>query len=200
MTKIKICGLTRVEDIDCVNELHPDYIGFVFVEKSRRAITPEKARELRKRLRPGIVAVGVFVDEPAENIIDMVENDIIDMIQLHGSSEFENAEYICGLAKTGVPIIKAINLQTDELPTGSDFLLFDGVEPGSGRTFDWNSLPKRINQPFFLAGGISPDNVKDAIEKVNPFAVDVSSGVETNGVKDCQKIKALISAVRESGD
>jgi phosphoribosylanthranilate isomerase len=189
LTKIKICGLTRPCDIDAVNAEKPDYIGFVFAE-SRRKVTPGQADELREKLSPDIIPVGVFVDETIENIISLAQNGIIDIIQLHGS---ETEDYINNLkALTDKIIIKA-----NRNSTSADYLLFDNVNPGSGQTFDWSLIPK-TNKPFFFAGGIRADNVAEAVAKVNPFAVDVSSGVETgtNGVKDPAKIKEFIRRVR----
>ncbi|MCL1903636.1 MAG: phosphoribosylanthranilate isomerase [Oscillospiraceae bacterium] len=182
-TKIKICGLFRDEDIAIVNIYKPDYIGFVFA-KSRRRVTPERALQLRKNLDSNIIPVGVFVDEPIENIVALIKNGVTDMIQLHGG---EDEDYIRELkSKTKKPVIKA-----NGVCETADYLLFDGVIPGSGRTFDWNEIPK-VNKPFFLAGGLNPSNVADAIKLVNPYAVDVSSGVETNGVKDIHKIEDFI--------
>jgi phosphoribosylanthranilate isomerase len=197
MPKVKICGLTRVCDIEAVNNEQPDYIGFMFAQ-SRRKITPRQAFELRGRLDPGIIPVGVFVDEKIENVVTLAENGVIDIIQLHGSEDEEYIEKI--IALTGKPVIKAIpvqkkgDVQTRE-KTSADYLLLDNSSGGSGRNFLWELIGS-TEKPYFLAGGLSPENVTDAIDKTKPFAVDVSSGVETDGVKDPVKIREFIRKVR----
>jgi phosphoribosylanthranilate isomerase len=155
----------------------------VFAE-SKRKVTPLEAAELCKNLHSDIIPVGVFVNETIENILAA---DSIEVIQLHGS---ESEDYIRELKrKTNKPVIKAGNSQE------ADFLLFDGPVPGSGQTFDRAEIPK-TEKPFFLAGGLTPENVSEAIKKTAPFAVDVSSGVETNGVKDAEKIKNFIRSIK----
>ncbi|MDR2532449.1 MAG: phosphoribosylanthranilate isomerase [Oscillospiraceae bacterium] len=187
MVKVKICGLKRPVDIESVNTEKPDYIGFVFAE-SKRKVTPERAAELRKLLNCNIIPVGVFVDESIENIFSMVYNNVIDVIQLHGS---ESEEYIRELKQlTGKPVIKASGNSRS-----ADFLLFDNAIPGSGQMFDWATIEK-TDKPFFLAGGLHAGNVTEAIKKNAPYAVDVSSGVETGGVKDPAKIKEFIRRAR----
>jgi phosphoribosylanthranilate isomerase len=191
MVKIKICGLTRFCDIDAVNEVDPDYIGFVFAE-SRRRVTPQQALELRNKLCSNIIPVGVFIREPIENIVSLVKNGTIDAIQLHGQ---EDERYIQKLkALTDKPIIKAITIQDEKL-TAADCLMFDNRDGGTGQVFDWNLIGK-TDKPFFLAGGLYIENVEQAIKNVKPFAVDVSSGVETNGFKDFVKIKEFVERVR----
>lgn len=200
-TKIKICGLTRMQDIEYVNEALPDYIGFVFA-KSRRQISPEAAAQLKSALDSRIKAVGVFVNESIELIVNISSHGIIDIIQLHGD---ENDEYIRVLRqKTSVPIIKAIRVKdADSLKAAeqlsSDFLLLDAYSDkefgGTGKTFDWE-FTKSINKPFFLAGGISLENTKTAIENAEPYCLDVSSGVEIDGLKDRNKIIQLVNLVR----
>ena len=200
MTKMKFCGLTRPCDIEAVNEIKPEYIGFVFAKKSKRYVTPQKAMELKKLLSPEILAVGVFVGEEPEVIARLLENGTIDIAQLHGS---EDEEYIRKLkTMTDKPIIKAIQV-TDEstyaetkLPSCSvDYLLLDSGA-GTGTTFDWNKIEK-LCKPYFLAGGLSPDNVGEAIELLHPYAVDVSSGIEEDGVKSKEKMAAFAAAVRK---
>ena len=200
MTKMKFCGLTRPCDMEAVNEIKPEYIGFVFAKKSKRYVTPQKAMELKKLLSPEILAVGVFVGEEPEVIAGLLENGTIDIAQLHGS---EDEEYIRRLkAMTDKPIIKAIQV-TDEsvcaetkLPACSvDYLLLDSGA-GTGTTFDWNKIEK-LCKPYFLAGGLSPDNVGEAIELLHPYAVDVSSGIEEDGVKSKEKMAAFAAAVRK---
>lgn len=198
MTKIKLCGLSRQCDIEWANELRPDYIGFIFWSKSKRNISPEKARELKAMLSPDIKAVGVFVNEPIENVAALLSDNIIDIAQLHGS---EDEEYITKLRTlTDKPIIKAFLLkskddaQKAEKSTADAVLLDSGT--GTGTSFDW-SLLKDISRPYFLAGGLCPENVADAIDKLSPFAVDVSSGIETDNFKDKNKMAAFVNAVRK---
>jgi len=197
MTRVKICGLSRVCDIDAVNAENPEYIGFVFAD-SRRKVTPRQALDLRKRLNQSIIPVGVFANENSENILSLVRNGIIDLIQLHG---LENEEYIQKLkALTDKPIIKSVAVKTkDDVQkwsfSSADYLLFDSPGGGTGRIFNWDLIGES-GKPFFLAGGLNAENVKKAIEKTKPFAVDVSSGVETDGFKDYDKIKDFISSLR----
>lgn len=200
-TKIKICGLTRMQDIEYVNEALPDYIGLVFA-KSRRQINPETAYQLRCFLDNRITAVGVFVNESIQVITNICNRRIIDIIQLHGD---ESEDYIRFLRKeVSVPIIKAIRVKNmDSLKEAEqlscDFLLLDAYSEnqlgGTGKTFDWD-FAKIIDKPFFLAGGIQFENAKTAIEVAKPYCLDVSSGVETDGVKDKTKIKQLVNLVR----
>jgi phosphoribosylanthranilate isomerase len=188
--RIKICGLFRDEDTHFVNEFPPDFVGFVFA-KSRRQVTPETARRLISRLSPEIIPVGVFVDETLSNIEEIARATNIKMIQLHGS---EDDYFISELKnKTGLPIIKAIK-PGGEIPDNADYLLFDGEIPGSGKTFDKSTLPK-TEKPYFLAGGININNIKEALS-LAPYAIDISSGVETNGIKDMKKIAEIMEAVK----
>lgn len=200
MTRIKLCGLTRNEDIINANLLRPDYIGFVFWEKSRRAVTREQAQGLREKLDPSISAVGVFVDEDSDYVEELLRNGIIDMAQLHGN---EDEGYIRRLKeKTGKRIIKAIRIR-DEIDTGliekspADFIMLD-AGMGEGKSFDWDMIKRSgiDRSRLFLAGGLDPDNVGEALKKAAPFAVDVSSGIETNGVKDREKMEAFVRNVR----
>lgn len=200
--KIKICGLTRREDVLAVNQWKPDYAGLVFAP-GKRQLTAEKARELRELLLPEIPSVGVFVNSPMESILSLAENRTIDLIQLHGD---EDSAYLLELKKrlsSPLPIIKAVRVQrtedmirAEELP--ADFLLFDtytkGLYGGSGRTFDWTMIPA-IKKPWFLAGGIGFSNIKDAM-KTKAFCLDLSSSLETEGKKDPEKIKEIIQTLR----
>ena len=205
MVKVKICGLSRPCDIDAVNAETPDYIGFVFAE-SRRRVTPQQARELRARLREGIVPVGVFVDEAPETVLSLVRNGTIDIVQLHGSEDERYIETLKSL--TDAPIIKAVAVRSADdvqkwMASAADYLLLDNTSGGSGETFDWNlisieSIASTASKSFFLAGGLNADNITRAIETVKPFAVDASSGVETNGFKDLEKIKTFIRKVRQT--
>ena len=197
MTKIKFCGLTGDCDIDAANELRPEYVGFVFAPKSKRYVTPERAAELKSRLEAGIKAVGVFVNDDLYHVAELLDRGVIDIAQLHGS---EDAEYIRHLRQlTGKPIIRAFRIKTAEdiaeaeKCTADHVLLDSGA--GTGEVFDWK-LIKNMKRPYFLAGGLSPDNVENAVEQLTPYAVDVSSGIETDGVKDKAKMAAFAAAVR----
>lgn len=200
-TKIKICGLTRMQDIEYVNEALPDFIGFVFAE-SRRQISHEAAAKLKNVLDSKIKAVGVFVNNSIETIADLCDRGVIDYVQLHGD---ENKEYISSLLqKVSTPIIKAIRVKdADSVEAAEqllcDFLLLDAYSDnkfgGTGKTFDWE-FAKRIDKPFFLAGGIDLGNAKTALENAKPYCLDVSSGVETNGLKDRNKINQLVNLVK----
>lgn len=198
MTKVKMCGLSRMEDIEYANEVLPEFIGFVFAPKSRRYVSFEQAKKLRGELDYRIAAVGVFVDEDIENIVQLVKDEVIDMVQLHGS---EDNAYIAKLREMAeVPIIQAFKIidsydAESAVLSDADFVLLDSGM-GTGKTFDW-SLIKSINRPYFLAGGISPENAAQAVERFSPYAVDASSSLETNGVKDLSKMTALARAVRE---
>lgn len=199
MPKIKICGIKRLEDIGIVNKYKPDYIGFVFAE-SKRKVTRDLAYRLKQDLDADIIAVGVFVDSPVEEIVELFEEGIIEMAQLHGS---ENEQYIQNLKQKTDDELKIINAieiskDTDLLKfdnSQSDYLLFDSGK-GSGKTFDWNLIKKDIKKEFFLAGGLSSSNVLEAIEQFNPYAVDLSSSLETDGVKDENKIKEIMELIR----
>jgi phosphoribosylanthranilate isomerase len=197
--RIKICGLKRPVDIEYANILKPDYVGFVFAG-TKRKISMETAASLKKGLDRDIKAVGVFVNEPVENIIGMLEKDIIDIAQLHGDESEEDILYI--KAVTSKPVIKAVRAKDRYdveawLDSAADYLLFDSGA-GSGQVFDWDILAD-IERDFFLAGGLALENIKTAIETVKPFALDLSSGVETDGVKDFKKMKKVIETVRETG-
>lgn len=198
MTKIKFCGLFQACDIEAANELNPEYVGFVFAEKSKRYITPEKAKELKHLLDPEIKAVGVFVNENPERAACLLNNDIIDIAQLHGS---ENEDYIRQLRNlTDKPIIKAFRIETvkdiaDAESCTADHILLDSGA-GTGTVFDWK-LIQDIGRPYFLAGGLDTHNVENAVKLLHPFAVDVSSGIETDGVKDKIKMTEFAAAVRK---
>ena len=197
MTKIKICGLTRPCDIDAVNFAMPDYIGFVFAN-SRRRVSPGQAMELRKRLNKEITPVGVFVDETIEHVLSLIQYGVIEVIQLHGA---EDEGYIQRLKEmTDKPIIKAIAVNKSGsvqkwAGTCADYILLDNKNGGTGQTFDWGLIGE-ADKPCFLAGGLNAANVKRAIIETDPFAVDVSSGVEENGLKDFAKINEFIRSIR----
>lgn len=228
MTRIKLCGLTRIQDIEIANKLKPEYIGFIFWDRSSRNVSAIQAARLKGKLDPEIKAVGVFVNAPAEQVISYYNVGIIDIAQLHGN---ENEEYIKKLHDAGLTVIKAFkmkktgeninlagnaNIETPEKPTGNaitetygkstddviteavkssaDYIMFDPGK-GEGATFNWQ-LIKGIKREFFLAGGLIPENIEKAVETVQPFAVDVSSGIETNGHKDPDKMAAFVKNTR----
>lgn len=199
MTKIKLCGLSRPEDIMTANELKPEYIGFVFAPKSRRYVSPEKAAELRRLLSPKIKAVGVFVRETPEAVARLLDSGIIDIAQLHGG---EDENYIRQLrALTDQPIIKAFRIDTaadisNAEASSADYVLLDSGNGGTGTAFNW-ALIQNLKRPYFLAGGLSPDNAEHAVKLFKPYAVDVSSGIETDGVKDHIKMAEFVAAVRK---
>lgn len=198
MTKIKLCGLSRPCDIEAVNELRPDFIGFVFAKKSKRYVSPETAAALKAALDPAIRAVGVFVSEPVEGVASLLERGIIDVAQLHGK---EDEAYIAALrSMTDKPIIKAFRIDTEEdvrkaNNSSADFVLLDSGNGGTGTVFDWNLL-QGITRPYFLAGGLNPENAEAAVSALKPYAVDVSSGIETDGFKDAAKMAAFVAAVK----
>lgn len=199
MTKIKLCGLTRPCDIETANELKPDYIGFVFAKASRRYTEPSRAAELKALLRSDISAVGVFVNEEPESVASLLKQGIIDIAQLHGG---EDEDYIRRLrALTDAPVIKAFRIDTERdvsaaEKSGADYVLLDSGNGGTGTVFDW-SLLERIQRPYFLAGGLNPENAARAVGALHPFAVDVSSGIETNKLKDAEKMRTFVRAVRD---
>lgn len=199
ITKIKLCGLSRPCDIKAANELKPDYIGFVFAPKSKRYVTPQKAAELKGQLAPDIKAVGVFVNEAPELIAKLLDAGVIDIAQLHGG---EDEAYIKALrALTDKPIIQAFRIDTVQDITAAqnssaNFVLLDSGSGGTGTSFNWE-LIQNMNRPYFLAGGLGMDNISDAIQALRPYAVDVSSGIETDGKKDKTKMAAFVAAVRK---
>ncbi|MBR6705409.1 MAG: phosphoribosylanthranilate isomerase [Clostridia bacterium] len=197
MTRIKLCGMRRAEDIAAVNELRPDYIGFVFAKKSRRCVDAETAAALKKLLSPGIPAVGVFVDEDAEQVARLLEEGVIDLAQLHGHEDEKTVARLRQL--TDRPIIQAFRVFSAEdirkaERSPADLVLLD-AGAGGGTAFDWELL-RAIRRPFFLAGGLDPENVGPAVAEFRPFGVDVSSGIETDGAKDPVKMRAFVAAVK----
>jgi phosphoribosylanthranilate isomerase len=196
MIKIKICGICRDRDVDYVNLSQPDYIGFVFA-KSRRRVSFNEAARLRSRLSDRITPVGVFVNSPAEDIAALYHRGTIALAQLHGS---EDEDYISTLRRIcKIPVIKAVAVEGigdierwQKIP--ADFLLLDSGPGGTGKSFDWGLITD-IKKPFFLAGGINQENLFEAKRK-NPFCIDISSGAETKGAKDPQKIARLVEMVR----
>lgn len=194
MAKIKICGLKRPEDISYVNKLNPDYVGFVLSNGYKRSIDMAQLRKLRDKLNSNIKAVGVFVNEPVDIVNACVKMELIDMVQLHGSEDIEYVKQI------KAPVIKALkpsefNLVKD-YQAYVDYFLFDSGT-GTGKSFDWSIIPKTDTE-FFLAGGIGSNNLREAIGTVKPYAVDLSSSIETDGYKDYDKIKEVIEIVRST--
>ena len=198
MTRIKLCGLTRPCDIEAANRLKPDYIGFVFAKKSRRYVSPEQAEALKNQLSPEIRAVGVFVSEDPETVAGLLNRGIIDLAQLHGS---EDEAYLTRLRDlTDRPLLQAFRVAGEEdlhraESSSADGILLD-AGAGDGAVFDWKLL-KGWSRPYFLAGGLEPGNVREAIRTLQPWGVDVSSGIETDGKKDPEKMAAFVTAVRE---
>jgi len=192
MPKIKICGLFREQDIEFANEAMPDFIGFVFA-KSHRQINSETAALFKKRLNPQITTVGVFVNAEIPSITKLYNSGIINIAQLHGS---ESEDYINTLKKIcDVPVIKAVNIESAK-PANADYLLFDNGKGGTGKAFDWNLIPK-CDKEFFLAGGINLNNIGEAV-KLNPYGIDLSSGVENEkGEKDREKILEACRIVKK---
>lgn len=202
--KIKICGLRRMQDIEYANMLMPDYTGFILAEGYRRSITMEDARKFAEMLDKGIIRTGVFLNQPEHLVAEYVNSGIIQCIQLHGD---EDNVYIGRLQKhigSRCNIIKAVRIRDESdilraLEYECDYLLLDagsGVQAGgNGIAFDWK-LVKGINKPFFLAGGISAENAKDAVEITRPYALDASSSMETDGYKDFNKMKKFVDTVR----
>ena len=199
MTKIKLCGLSRTEDIEAVNQLLPDFMGFVFYEKSVRNVSFDRAKELKALRDYRIKTVGVFVDEDPEFIRKLTSENVIDIIQLHGSEDETYVENI--KAATGRPVIQAFKVkepQDVEKANNSkaDYILLDSGM-GTGKPFNWELL-QGIKRDYFLAGGLFPENVKEAIETVKPYAVDVSSGIETDKKKDVDKMRRFVDNVRNA--
>lgn len=192
MTKVKICGLSTVEAVETAVLAGADYIGFVFAE-SKRQVSLEQAQELAKRVTGKTKIVGVFVSPSLEDLEQAIGQVPLDMVQIHGTFD----EVLIPLIS--VPVIRAIQLSDGEAQVSSqaDYLLFDAPVAGSGQTFDWDLLKdQKIQQDFFIAGGLTVDNVHQARETFQPYALDVSSGVETDGRKDIEKIKAFIEGAK----
>ena len=202
MTRIKLCGMMRPEDIATANILKPDLVGFVFAKKSRRYVSDENAARLRALLSDDIRVAGVFVNENIDHILDLLKKGVIDVVQLHGD---EDEEYMNTLRdKTDAPFIRAHRIARREdiagivVPDNTVILLDAGS--GDGMTFRWEWL-KDAEYDYYLAGGLTPDNVTDAVRLYRPYGVDVSSGIETDGYKDIDKMTAFVGAVRrENGN
>ena len=200
MTRIKICGLTRPEDVRYVNTAKPDWCGFILnFPSSRRNVTPEQARALRAGLDPDIRPVGVFVDRPVEEVAALLNSGVISVAQLHGREDNAYISVLRTLAP-GCVVWRAFQLryQADLAAadaSGADLVLLDNGR-GTGQTFDW-SLAGSVHRPFLLAGGLTPESIPRAVAALRPYGLDLSSGVETDGVKDPAKIQAAVTAARE---
>ena len=200
MTRIKICGLARPEDIEAVNEAGPDFAGFVVeVPGSRRSVSREELKILAGSLRKEIKGVGVFVDAPEEMVAGLLNEGTIALAQLHGR---EDEAYIGRLRKlTDKPLIQAFSIKTEQdmeraLRTTADYLLLDQGKGGTGQVFDW-SLIRGIRRPWFLAGGIGEQNLRQAVLQIRPWAVDLSSSLETDGRKDPEKIRRVMELMKK---
>ncbi len=198
--KIKICGLSRREDVAYVNQTRPDWCGFVIdCPKSRRNVSGEQAAALRAELAPGIVPVGVFVDRPVEEVAALLNSGVISVAQLHGREDDAYISVLRTLAP-GCVVWRAFQLRSQaDLAaadaSGADLVLLDNGR-GTGQTFDW-SLAGSVHRPFLLAGGLTPESIPRAVAALRPYGLDLSSGVETDGVKDPAKIQAAVTAARE---
>lgn len=193
MTKVKICGLTTKEAVEAAVNSGADYIGFVFA-KSKRQVGIKQASHLAQFIPKTVQKVGVFVSPTLMELQEAIVKIPLDLVQIHGEFSDEDFE------KLDVPSIRAISVEKtlEEIETKADFLLFDAPLAGSGKTFDWELLKdENIEKPYFLAGGLTVDNVKQAITFFRPYAVDVSSGVETDGKKDLLKIMRFIESVKK---
>lgn len=198
-TKVKICGIKSLEDISIVNKYDIDYVGFVFA-KSKRRVTKELARKMKEKLNPKIKAVGVFVDTSYEEINEIIQYVGLDIVQVHGNETNDLCQ------KINKPVLKAISIKNkDSLNKISEYkdaygFVLDGAVAGSGKVFDW-SFALDISSKYitFLAGGLNEINVEEAIKKIKPQVVDLSSGVEVNGVKNEEKIKEFIRKVKNNG-
>lgn len=197
-TKIKICGLRRLEDVDFVNEAKPDFASVILCRRFWRGIDFEQAKAIRKRLDSNIPLVGVFVNDRFTDVLVSLRQGIVDMVQLQGT---ESEEYITNIQlMSRKPVIKACQLDSpDVIPyavhSAADYIL---LGTGNGKTFDWSML-KDVKRPFFLSGGLTPENISDALEKVHPWGVDFFNGVETNQVIDREKVLAAVEIVRQFG-
>lgn len=199
MIKIKICGLSRPCDIEYVSEAKPDFCGFIInVPKSKRNVSPDTVRQLVKNLSSDVKPVGVFVNAPMDEIAALTEDGTLAYVQLHGK---EDKAYIAALReKIHVPIIQAFKVSCPEdvahaQQSSADYILLDNGSGGTGKTFDWSHL-REITRPYILAGGLGPDNLGLAVSQLAPWGVDLSSGVETDGFKDKNKVLAAVQAVR----
>ena len=198
-TKIKFCGLRREEDVKYAASLDAGFFGFILSDRFKRYVAPEKVALMKEFVPSSAKTVGVFVDEALDYVISTAKTAKLDMIQLHGN---ESEAYIAEIKeKTGLPVIKMVKpVSEDDIITArqsiADLILLDSGAGGTGKVFDW-SLAEKLGRDYILAGGLTPVNVGDAVERLKPSAVDVSSGVETEGIKDFSKMKAFAAEVRK---
>lgn len=202
MTRIKICGLRREEDISYVNEIGADFAGFILSPRFWRYVEPAKVRELRSSLNGETQVVGVTVDEDVSYVASLVNDGTIDIAQLHGKEDEDYIEELRRLTDGKAKITKVFIIKSDEdivkaKNSSADYVLLDSGT-GTGETFDWR-LIRDIGRDYFLAGGLNPDNVAEAVANFHPYAVDVSSGVETDKIKDVNKVKLFAANVRSIG-
>jgi phosphoribosylanthranilate isomerase len=203
-TRVKVCGITRIEDGLAAASFGADAIGFVFYSSSPRYVAPTHAREIAAAIAPFVSTVGLFVDADVATVSNVLQTIRLDYLQFHGD---ETPEYC---AQFGVPFLKAIRVKpgVDLLQYAAEFhaakaILLDafveGTHGGTGQRFDWQLIPRNLPLPVILSGGLAPENVMDAIRQVMPWAVDVSSGVEiAKGVKDAGKIQQFMRGVRNA--
>ena len=202
--KIKFCGIRRLEDVAAVNLCQPDYMGMILSGGFRRSISQEQAQRLVQEKSDAIAAVGVFVNESSEIICRMAEQLHLQVIQLHGNESAEQIQIL--QQKTGLPVWKALRIGTlEELEAAgtnpADCLILEGKTGagigGTGVCADWELLARHSwNRSFFLAGGLQPENVLEAIATVSPTGVDFSSGIEEDGVKSLRRMKQLMTLIR----
>lgn len=211
MVKVKICGIRTLEDVEIINRYKPDYIGFVFAP-SKRQVSPKDAEILANKVDSSIKKVGVFVNQPMEMLTELLCKGTLDYLQLHGEEDESYETKLFELLKEkGISCpedkcIKAFRIKDEKdiemvKNTKCSWLLLDAFsragQGGTGETFDWN-LIKKMEKPFFLAGGIHSGNVKKVIQQVQPFGIDASSSLETDGRKDKEKIKVFLETIREA--
>ena len=203
-TRIKVCGLKRSEDIESVNLAKPDFCGFIVeFPRSSRCVSRELLAELTAQLDPEITPVGVFVNAPVELPAELAESGVIRAIQLHGQEDEDYIRRLRELIDGDIPVIQAFSVQTAEdlqraEESSADYVLLDQGSGGTGKTFEW-SLAEGFTRPFILAGGLTTDNLAEAIERLSPWAVDLSSSLEIGGLKDRDKIIEAVNIVRSCG-
>lgn len=196
--RIKICGITRLEDALTCEEAGADAIAFNFVPSSKRFILPVNAARISGQISGFISKIGVFRDVSLEEILQTARQVQLGAVQLHGS---ETDDFVSRLEQH-FPVIRAVSYQVGMVIPPAQTLILDGLEAGSGQRFDWQAVDTSSlkNRRWLLAGGLNPDNVRQAIQQLRPWGVDVSSGVEsTAGIKDASKIRAFIAAARAAG-
>ncbi len=196
--RVKLCGLSRPQDVEAANAARPDYVGFVVdFPRSRRSVPASELMSLSRCVDPAIRRVGVFVDEPVEMVARLFEAGAIDVVQLHGS---EDEGYLSRLRATcAAPVIQAFRMRAQAdvrraMESSADLVLLDNGQ-GTGQAFDW-SLARGVRRRFMLAGGLGPANVAQAVRAIHPWGVDMSGGVETNGTKDPSKMQAAVIAAK----